>query len=301
MEVRQVRQDEIRLIKLDMPELNIRYTGRSDSMRALDTDPVWQIRLEYRLGDITSSTYALMGEFKGKWSDRTTYFTAPIPDPLSPLDEISVLGAGGGGGGGSWIDYAVRDEETAVLPIDKGTINVLYDPSDGKYYFARGTAGVPDVNVTGTVSVSVIGTVPVSISDPVTISGTVPVSIAATVPVSIAATVPVSIADPVSISGTVPVSIAATVPVSIADPVSIVDPIDVNVLSEPDNIKTAILKAEDRDQVITYADFATIDERITQIDYFSPTVFSSNIARKTISYVLDSGRYRRTNITWSII
>jgi hypothetical protein len=86
MEVRQVRHQEIKLIKYDMPEVNIRYTGRSDSMRALDSDPVWQILLEVQNGDITVSTYALMGEFKCRWDQRSSYFSpAPTPDPLSPL------------------------------------------------------------------------------------------------------------------------------------------------------------------------------------------------------------------------
>jgi len=86
VEVFQVRQQEIKLIKYDMPEVNIRYTGRSASMRAADSDPVWQILLEVRSGDITTSNYALMGEFKCQWDLRSTYFSpAPTPDPLSPL------------------------------------------------------------------------------------------------------------------------------------------------------------------------------------------------------------------------
>lgn len=93
MEVRQVRLDEIKLIKIDEPEVNIRYIGRSDSMRATESDPVWQILRQYRNGDIITSTYALMGEFKCKWSDRQTYFSAAIPDPDNPLDgNIAVTG-----------------------------------------------------------------------------------------------------------------------------------------------------------------------------------------------------------------
>jgi hypothetical protein len=93
MEVRQVRIDEIKLIKVDEPEVNIRYIGRSDSMRASDSDPVWQILRQYRNGDIITSTYALMGEFKCKWTERTTFFPAAIPDPDNPLDgNIAVTG-----------------------------------------------------------------------------------------------------------------------------------------------------------------------------------------------------------------
>jgi hypothetical protein len=94
MEVRQVRTQEIKLIKVDEPEVNIRYIGRSSSMRGLTSEPIWQILREYRNGDIITSTYALMGEFSGVWDDRTSYFTAAIPDPDNPLDgNIAVTGS----------------------------------------------------------------------------------------------------------------------------------------------------------------------------------------------------------------
>lgn len=60
-----------------------------------------------------------------------------------------------------------------------------------------------------------------------------------------------------------------------------------------------ILAAKDRDQDIVYADFGTKDQRITQIDYVAPSigVGAGFVARKTFTYVLDSGRYKRTKIT----
>lgn len=109
-------------------------------------------------------------------------------------------------------------------------------------------------------------------------------------------------------SGSSDVNIISSIPldVNVTDPVdvnvlSFPDPIDVNVIADLDNIRTSILKANDRDQQISYADFATKNERVTQIDYRSLTVYPSSIARKTITYVLESGRYKRTNITWQII
>lgn len=66
------------------------------------------------------------------------------------------------------------------------------------------------------------------------------------------------------------------------------------------SIRLQILNSEDRDQAISYADFGTKDQRVTQIDYTSP-VFPGIIARKTISYTLVGNRYRRDNITWSIV
>lgn len=93
MEVRQVRQQEIKLIKTDEPALNIRYIGRSDSMVASDSDPVWQIMRQYRNGDIIVSTYAEKGSFICKWSDRVSYFDPAIPNDAYPLDgTVSVTG-----------------------------------------------------------------------------------------------------------------------------------------------------------------------------------------------------------------
>lgn len=66
------------------------------------------------------------------------------------------------------------------------------------------------------------------------------------------------------------------------------------------NLRQQILASHDRTQAITYADFGTKDQRITQVDYASST-FSGFIARKTITYTLVSGRYRRDSINWSII
>lgn len=85
-EVRQVRTDEIKLVKIDLPALNIRYTGRSSSMRGADSDPIWQIHREYRYGDVTTSTYANMGSYNCTWNDRASYFNdTPIASDLYPL------------------------------------------------------------------------------------------------------------------------------------------------------------------------------------------------------------------------
>jgi hypothetical protein len=69
------------------------------------------------------------------------------------------------------------------------------------------------------------------------------------------------------------------------------------------NVKQQILAAKDRDQAISYADFGTKNQRITQINYTAPSigVGAGYIAQKIMTYVLDSGKYKRTNITWSII
>lgn len=68
-----------------------------------------------------------------------------------------------------------------------------------------------------------------------------------------------------------------------------------------DNVRQEILRAADRIQSLTYADFGTIDQRVVQIDYVSPTVHVGVTARKTFTYTNVSGRYRRDTITWTIV
>lgn len=94
MEVRQTRHQEIKLIKYDDPFSNIRYTGRSSSMRGLDSEPIWQILREYKdcATGITVSTYANMGEFNCVWNDRTTYFPAVTGSNACSLSNVSISG-----------------------------------------------------------------------------------------------------------------------------------------------------------------------------------------------------------------
>lgn len=66
------------------------------------------------------------------------------------------------------------------------------------------------------------------------------------------------------------------------------------------NQRQQILAAHDREQAITYADFGTKDQRITQIDYTSPT-FPGITVSKIITYTLISGKYRRDNIEWQVV
>lgn len=66
------------------------------------------------------------------------------------------------------------------------------------------------------------------------------------------------------------------------------------------NRRQQILAAHDRIQQITYADFGTKDQRVTSIAYTSPT-FPGITAIKTLTYTLVGNKYRRDNITWSIV
>lgn len=66
------------------------------------------------------------------------------------------------------------------------------------------------------------------------------------------------------------------------------------------NIRKQILDSHDRQAAITYADFGTKDQRVTQIDYTSAT-FPGVTTRKQFLYTLTSGKYRRDNINWIIV
>jgi hypothetical protein len=66
------------------------------------------------------------------------------------------------------------------------------------------------------------------------------------------------------------------------------------------NLRQQILTTHDRIQTITYADFGTKNQRVTQIDYNSST-FSGTTARKVITYTLIGNKYRRDSINWVIV
>lgn len=66
------------------------------------------------------------------------------------------------------------------------------------------------------------------------------------------------------------------------------------------NLRQQIMSTQNRQSAVTYADFGSKDQRITRID-FTSALFPGYTVRKDFLYVLDSGRYRRTNINWSIV
>jgi hypothetical protein len=111
-----------------------------------------------------------------------------------------------------------------------------------------------------------------------------------------------------NMAGSVPVvlpSDQASIPVTLAD-----EPVKISGTSNGapngteytfvNNIKQQILATHDRQQALTYADFGTKNQRVTQIDYTSPT-FPSVTARLTLGYTLVGTKYRRDSLTWSIV
>jgi hypothetical protein len=66
------------------------------------------------------------------------------------------------------------------------------------------------------------------------------------------------------------------------------------------NIKEQIMRATDRQQDITYADFGTKNQRITEINYSAVSV-GVQTAKKLITYTLVGNKYRRDSIDWSIV
>jgi len=69
------------------------------------------------------------------------------------------------------------------------------------------------------------------------------------------------------------------------------------------NRRLQILAAKDRVQSISYADFGTKDQRVTQIDYVAPSIGSGvgYTARKVLNYSLVGNRYRRDSIAWNLV
>ena len=69
------------------------------------------------------------------------------------------------------------------------------------------------------------------------------------------------------------------------------------------NRRNQILAAKDREQALTYADFGTKNQRITQIDYTATSIGTGAgyTARKTLSYTLVGNNYRRDSINWTLI
>ena len=95
-EVREVRTQEIKLIKYDDPFGNTRYTGRSSSIRGLDSEPVWQIMREHKncVTGVTTETHANMGEYNCVWDDRVSYFpVAAGSDACSIFPAVSLSGS----------------------------------------------------------------------------------------------------------------------------------------------------------------------------------------------------------------
>lgn len=69
------------------------------------------------------------------------------------------------------------------------------------------------------------------------------------------------------------------------------------------NRRNQIMSAKDREQSLTYADFGTKNQRITQIDYTAASIGTGAgyTARKTLTYTLVGTNYRRDSINWTLI
>jgi len=129
--------DDVRLMKIDQPAANIRYVGRSSSLRGAESDAIWQIRREYKVGNVVTITFANMGSESSSWTDRTTYFPAATPDANAPLDSVAITGTISGGGGG----YEVLDQATFSSGSSLGTIAAALDEADNKLKFLRTVDG----------------------------------------------------------------------------------------------------------------------------------------------------------------
>lgn len=66
------------------------------------------------------------------------------------------------------------------------------------------------------------------------------------------------------------------------------------------NLRLQILDSHDRNAEFTYADFGTKNQRISQIDYFSPT-FPGITIRRIFNYTLVGNNYRRDDEIWTVV
>ena len=114
---RQVRTKEVKLVKTFEPAANIRYTGWSASQRANDSDKVWQILREYKVGEVLISEYALMGEYVCSWTDRATYFSEAIPDDANPIGGVDgTVTISGQKNSGKFTEVTINSTTWTALP-----------------------------------------------------------------------------------------------------------------------------------------------------------------------------------------
>lgn len=160
-----------------------------------------------------------------------------------------------------------------------------------------------EVEVQNDIQVSGI-TTPINVN-PVEISGVVEVEVQNAIQVS-EIVAPINV-NPVEISGPVVISeITTPVEVTISDPLitTIRGTEDGNPNSDPYylvyNQKSQILDSHDRIAQFTYADFGTKNQRITQINYTSPT-FPGITLQRVFNYTLVGNSYRRDDEIWTVI
>jgi hypothetical protein len=226
------------------------------------------------------------------------------------------------------------DEATQRIRVDSeativnATIDVSLDPLDDGVYLGDQDGNLLVINPDGSINVQVEG-LPAGLATEAAqdVGNTSLDSIDTKIPAQIGGRLPVDIgvspltdtqlrASPINVTETNPITGFATettllnieaallAPLSITQPLITAGTIDGTVVGTQfinvNNLRQQILASHDREQDITYADFGTKDQRITQVDYNS-TTFPSNTARKTITYTLVSGRYRRDSINWSLV
>jgi len=227
------------------------------------------------------------------------------PDP-SRLDANQVLQ-------GAYDEANGRLRTDSTATIVNADIDVQLDSADDNVAIASPDGDFLEINADGSINVNVSGTVDVTGSE-VSVSGTVDVTGSE---VSVSGTVDVEVTSPVAISGTVDVSgstvsISGTVPVSITEPLltTIDQPIYVGGTINGQysgqkfgfvyNSRQQILDSHDRIADFIYADFGTKNQRITEIEYTSAT-FPGITVKRTFTYTLVSGKYKRDNEIWSLI
>lgn len=138
-QVKEVRTDEIRLMKEEQALPWVRYVGRSDSFYAADNEAWWQIMRVSREGNIWTTTYAVQGSFKAKWSLRASYFPA-VSTSYSAYqqnmgaDFLSDTMVNGGGGISVQLAWTGNDAATGTTKIETSVDGICWcDYPDGNF------------------------------------------------------------------------------------------------------------------------------------------------------------------------
>lgn len=198
------------------------------------------------------------------------------PDP----DNILIAGSEDGTKGGLKHALRVDSELDLRVGISDGTNKAIVNGTGELAVIDQLTRDKLDIIIAGLLSIDV--GIPAALGQ-TTMANSMPVTIASNqTPIPVVA----SLSDePIKISGTSDGTPSGTEYTFV------------------NNLRLQILAAKDRTQAITYADFGTKDQRVTLIDYISPSIGAGPgyTARKSLAYTLVGNKYRRDSITWSMV
>jgi hypothetical protein len=233
---------------------------------------------------------------------------------------------------GDGVDFLAINSDGSINANITGSLAVEIDAADGDNIAISDGTNDLVINVDGSINVNAVGTNTILTS----IDGKIPsglsviggkLQVEAPLPVGAATEAKQDVGNTslASIDSKTPnlgqAVMAASVPVTIASDQPALN-VNASLADEPikmsgtedglpngneftfvNNRRLQIMAAKDRDTIITYADFGTKNQRVTQIDYTAPSIGigAGYTARKSFAYTLVVNNYRRDSITWSLV